>query len=268
MTIPIACAQIACSVFDPGSNLDKADHFIREAAQQGAKLILLPECLTTGYTYDRRLHDFAEPIGGSSTRWLQRRSRQTGCWIGAGIVERGADGIFDTFVLTGPDGEVLSYRKRHPAFFEMLYFGRGREIGIFNTALGRIGVMICWDMVHARLAQGMDGRIDLLLVTSAWPDVSQGNIPLYGMRGWLSRPPRQRPPQLALELNVPVAYCNMRGAFITKVPGLGLTYRCPFAGCSSITDHEGQTVKAIGTEEAVFVADVRVGEERGPKKAA
>ena len=142
--MPIACAQMACTTFDCRSNLEKADQFIDEAVHLGAKLILLPELLTTGYTYDRRLHDFAEPIGGASTRWLQLRSRQTGRWIGAGIVEEADDGIFDTFLLAGPAGEFLSYRKQYLAFFEKLYFHRGRSAGIFDTAIGRLGVMICW----------------------------------------------------------------------------------------------------------------------------
>jgi predicted amidohydrolase len=262
MTMPIACAQMACTPFDRLSNLDKADHLIREAAHLGAKLILLPELLTTGYTYDRRLHDFAEPIGGITTRWLQLRSRQTGRWIGAGMVEQADEGTFDTFLLAGPTGEFLSYRKQYPAFFELLYFHRGRTAGIFDTPIGRIGMMVCWDMVHARLSREMAGRIDLLLVCSAWPNLNQGNIPLYGIRDWFSRQPAQRPQRLAQELNVPVAYCNTVGAFRTRVPGLGLTYRSTFAGSSSIVDGAGKITMAASEQETVLMADVRVGTER------
>ncbi|TMC90467.1 MAG: carbon-nitrogen hydrolase family protein [Chloroflexi bacterium] len=268
MTMPVACAQMACATFDRRSNLAKADHFIQEAAHLGAQLILLPELLTSGYTYDRRLHDFAEPIGGATTRWLQRRSRQTGRWIGAGMVEAADEGIFDTFLLTGPAGECLSYRKLYPAFFEKLYFHRGRTAGIFDTPIGRIGMMICWDMVHARLYREMAGRIDLLLVCSAWPDLNQGNIPLFGIRDWMSRQPAQRPLQLAQKLNVPVAYCNMTGAFTTRVPGLGLTYRSPFAGSSSIADGRGKIAMAAPGKETVLVADVRVGNGEPPRKKA
>src|SRR5262249_16698241 len=127
VTIAIACAQMACTTFDPQANRDKADQFIREASLLGAELILLPECLTTGYTYDRRLHEFAEPADGATTAWLQQHSRQYGHWIGAGIIEEAQGRVFDTFVLAGPDGEVFTYRKQYPAFFENLYFHRGRE---------------------------------------------------------------------------------------------------------------------------------------------
>ncbi len=254
--------------FDPAGNLDKADHAIREAARRGARLIVLPEFLTTGCTYDRRLHDFAEPVGGGTTLWLQRRSRQTGCWIGAGIIEVARDGIFDTVLLTGPAGEVFAYRKQYPAFFEMLYFHRGRSIGLFDTGLGRFGIMICWDMVHARLSREMAGRLDLLLICSAWPAVGPGNIPLYGMTGWLDRQPAHRPRLLAADLGVPVAYCNLTGEFITGVPYLGLTYRSQFAGASSITDGQGTTLVAAGLEETILVANVHMPRDRTGQRAA
>ena len=266
MTLPIACVQMACSSFDPRFNLDKADHFIREASQLGARLILFPEFLTTGCTYDRRLHDFAEPIGGTTTRWMQRRSNRTGSSIGAGIVEKADDGIFDTFLLTGPAGEVQFYRKRYPTIFERFYFHRGDKIGILHTALGRLGVMICWDMVHANLCREMLDQIDLLLICSAWPDVREGNIPLFGIRGWLGRQPEQRPPRLAKKLQVPVAYCNMTGPFVTRVPWLGLTYRSPFTGASSISDGAGNTLTSAGTQETMLLADVHLWQD-GQRKA-
>jgi predicted amidohydrolase len=116
-------------------------------------------------------------------------------------------------------------------------------------------------MVQPRLVRAMAGRIDLLLICSAWPDVSQGNIPLYGVRGWLGRQPVARPQQLAAALGVPVVYCNTVGAFATRVPGLGLTYRSEFAGSSSINDAHGRITAAAGREETVLVGEVRVGRQ-------
>ena len=254
MTIPLACAQMASTPFTVGANLDKADGLVRTAVRQGARVVLLPELFNTGYTYDRRLQDCAEPIGGRTTTWMQRRSRQFGVWIAAAIAEQAGAHVFDTLVLTGPAGEVHTYRKQFPAFFEMLYFRRGEELGVFDTAIGRVGVLICWDMVQTRLRRALKGNIDLLLICSAWPDLRGGNIPLYGVRQWMSTQPSVRPQQLARRLRVPVAYCNMTGHFSTRVPGVGLTYRTAFAGCSSITDG-GRTVM-LAAEEQVLLADV------------
>ena len=78
MILPIACAQIASAPFDPQSNLDKAEQYIREAARQGARLVLLPEFLTTNCAYDRRLHQFAEPL--VSTPELAGVREQVAAW--------------------------------------------------------------------------------------------------------------------------------------------------------------------------------------------
>jgi N-carbamoylputrescine amidase len=268
MTIPIACAQIACVPFDPAANLARAEEHIRAAAKRGARLVLLPEFLTTGFTYEYRLADFAEPVGGSTTCWLQRCSRQLDCWIGAGMIEQADDRMFDTFVLTGPAGEVFFYRKQHPAFFEALHFHRGREHGILETPIGRIGVMICWDMMFRRLARAMVDRVDLLLICSAWPDTRTGNIPLHPLQGWLGRQPSQRPPCVARRVAVPIAYCNATGPFTTRVPYFGLTYRAHLAGSSSILDREGTILAAAGREETVIVAEVAMEPYRPREKAA
>src|SRR5438105_3747448 len=151
MTLSIACAQIASAPFEPQSNFDKAEHFIKEAARQGARLILLPEFLTTNCAYDHRLHKFAEPLDGPTAYWLRRQSRVSGCWIGAGFIEAANDAVYDTFLLAGPMGQLFSYRKQYPAFFELLFFHCGRSLGIFDTPLGRIGTLLCWDMVQPRL---------------------------------------------------------------------------------------------------------------------
>jgi hypothetical protein len=105
------------------------------------------------------------------------------------------------------------------------------------------------------------------LICSAWPAVGPGNIPLYGLRGWLDRQPAQRPRRLAEGLGVPVVYCNLTGAFVTTVPYLGLTYSSRFAGASSITNSQGITMTAAGLQETLLMADVRLG-KHGPRREA
>ena len=259
---------MGCQVFDRDANLQKAANCIEEAARTGAELCLLPEFLPSGCTYHRSIHEFAEPIGGPTTEWMQQASRRFGCWIAGGIIERDGSRTYDTFLMTAPSGQTWSYRKRYPGFFENVRFHRGRSQGIFETELGRIGVMICWDMVHSRLLREMRDQVDLLLICSAWPDVTTGSIPLWGVQNWLSRQPFERPIRLASALKVPVAYCNMAGPFETPLPGLGLTYRCEFAGNSSITDHTGRQIRALSKQEAVLLAEVDIGEKRQSRQAA
>lgn len=256
MHLTLASGQLACRLFDPAANLEAAARLIWQAVQRGAKLILLPEFLPTGCVYDEQLPRFAEPIGGPTTQWLSDWSERTGCWIGCGMIEADGERTFDTFVLTGPNGDVHSYRKRYPAFFENLYFCRGNTAGLFETPLGRIGVMICWDLVHARLVRELAGRIDLLLICAAWPDLTTGSIPLPGLERWFLRQVRKGPPRLARILNVPVVFSNLTGPFVTPVPGLGLTYRADFAGKSAVYDRDGRCLSGLHARPGLAVATV------------
>ena len=120
-----------------------------------------------------------------------------------------------------------------------------------------MGLMICWDMIHTRLVREMRGKVELLLIVSAWPDLTTGSIPLPGIQSWLSKPPRVQPSRLARQLGVPVVYCNMGGRFTTQVPGLGLTYESAMAGRSAILDAEGQPLQlADNSDSCLLLGDV------------
>src|SRR5690606_16163618 len=136
-----------CTNFAVQENLDNAEIAIQKAVHHGAQLVLLPEFFHIGYCYDDQLHSVVEAVGGRTTQWLLKWSRKTGALIGGCIAEEDGCRLYDTFLLATPSGKLHRYRKRHPAFFENLYFARGKDVGIFNTEIGRVGVMICWDMV-------------------------------------------------------------------------------------------------------------------------
>jgi len=259
MQLTVACGQMSSETLNPPANLRIAGELIQEAADCGAKLVLIPEFFTTDCIYDRKLKEFAEPIDGPTTKWMTTQSRRTGCYLGGGVLELSGDKMYNTFVMAAPSGETWSYRKQNPAFFEKFYFHAGRKPGIFNTPLGRIGVLICWDMVHKRMLQQLRGRCDMLLISAAWPDMTTGNYPVLGFQGWMSRQPDSRPPFLARELQVPVMFCNSTGDFSTRVPGLGLTYRSQYAGGTAIYSADGQTLNSLGQEQALVTASIQPG---------
>lgn len=266
MELGVAAVQMEAKPFHVEENLDRAHGLIGTACHQGAELVVLPELFNTGYTYDRRLLDHQEPIGGPTTQWMRRQSVQRGIYLAACLPEQGAFGCHDTLVLTTPCGTTHCYRKRYPAFFEKLYFSAGRGEGIFHTPLGRIGVMICWDMVQPRLLRELAGRIDLLIISSAWPDMTTGNIPVPFFSGWMAKQPALAPSTIAARLKVPVVYANKAGRFRTRVPFVGLDYQAEFAGGSAVIDSEG-VVNGIGhREEGMAVSRLRLARRAsGPR---
>lgn len=257
MNLKLAAVQLACEPFAVDLNLERARIGIERAAHQGAQLILLPELFHVGYQYDRRLIDFGEQIGEQTTQWMRRCSWETNAHIAGCIIERHDHRIFDTFVLSTPTGELFTYRKRYPAFFEKLYFSRGRAEGVFHTSIGRIGVMVCWDMVQPRLANELADRIDILLVSAAWPNLLTGNLAIPGFQSWMATQVSRRPFHLAQKLGVPTVFSNMTGSFQTPIPGFGIQYRSQFAGGSLIADESGFVMESLSSEVGTIVASVR-----------
>jgi N-carbamoylputrescine amidase len=163
---------------DPETNLRTALSGVREAASAGARLVCLPELFRTLYIAQREDHalfDLAEPVPGPSTAALAAVARETGVVIVASLFERRAAGLYhNTAAVIDGDGSVAGlYRKMHipddPAYYEKFYFTPG-DLGFraFDTRVGRIGTLICWDQWYpegARLT-ALEGAGVLLYPTA------------------------------------------------------------------------------------------------------
>jgi predicted amidohydrolase len=136
---------------DKIGNLAKIDRFSGEAARAGARLLLAPECSITGYWWLRNLpHDdfaaLAEAVpDGPSTTALIEMSRRHGISIGAGFIEKGADGKFyKPYVVAMEDGRIAVHRKLHAFVHPSLTCGDSYTV--FELPGGvKAGILICYD---------------------------------------------------------------------------------------------------------------------------
>lgn len=132
-----------------------ADLVDRAAAGTGADLLVLPESATTGFTPGvgpDRLWDLVSAVPGPLTEPVQRVAARRRVHVVLGTYERGPERgtVYNAAVLIGPDGAVLgTYRKTHPFCTETRARGGwvtpGDEAVVVDTALGRIGLVICFD---------------------------------------------------------------------------------------------------------------------------
>jgi predicted amidohydrolase len=169
-----------------------------EAATRPTDLVVFPEMATTGYlpeTYDEEFHHHlrarSEPVPGPTTERLGAAARDAGAYVAFGMSERGRDGeLHNSVVLVGPDGEVAaSHRKVHLFRSEEAYFRPGTSFDVHDTALGRIGLSVCYDskFPEAARTQALQGA-DLLLAIFAYspdPDVPLDILEQRaGIRAW------------------------------------------------------------------------------------
>jgi N-carbamoylputrescine amidase len=147
----------------PARNMEKAIDGVREAAGLGAKLIVLPELFRSRYfcqSEDAALFALAEPVPGPSTESLGALARELEVTIVASLFERRAAGVYHNTaaVLDGDAGFVGKYRKMHipddPRYYEKFYFTPGDlGFGAFDTAVARVGVLVCWDQWYPEAAR-------------------------------------------------------------------------------------------------------------------
>ena len=151
-----ACVQIAIAPNDVGANIKKGIMWLEKAvSEHEAELVVFPETVTTGYETNltpEELWDLVDEAPGRITHDIQAAAKNLGVHVvwptyrRAG--ERGA--VYNSAILIGPDGEIIGiYDKTHPAPWERTDGGGWVKVGtradVFETALGTIGMIICYD---------------------------------------------------------------------------------------------------------------------------
>jgi beta-ureidopropionase len=141
---------------DKESMIERNEAYARSAAEQGAKVMCFQELFYGPYfcqVQENEHFDYAEPIpDGPTTTRMQTLARETGMVLVVPIFEKEDDGVFyNTAAVIDADGTYLGkYRKQHiphvKGFWEKFYFRPGNGgYPVFDTAVGRIGVYICYD---------------------------------------------------------------------------------------------------------------------------
>lgn len=133
--------------------------WVAEAARLRADLVVLPETITAtgnGLSY----FDASEPVPGPSTDFFSTLARQHRLHLVAGLVERDPPAIYNVAVLLGPDGRLIGkYRKVALPRTEIeAGITPGHDYPVFDTSLGRIGMMVCYDGFFPEVARQLSAR--------------------------------------------------------------------------------------------------------------
>ena len=164
--IKVAVAQAAPVVFNRKRTLEKVHALARDAAHEGAQLVLFPEAFVSGYPRGmdfgavvgsrseqgredfRRYWESSVDVPGPAVDELGRAARNNRIFLVIGVVEREGGTLYCTVLFFAPDGSFLGkHRKIMPTGSERLVwgFGDGSTLPVFETSLGKLGAVICWE---------------------------------------------------------------------------------------------------------------------------
>jgi predicted amidohydrolase len=225
-TVHVAAIQFISEFAKPAENRKALEPLIREAARNGAKIIVLPETAITSYMS----HDIAttwqvgkrplsaglqgispkaaaETVPGESTQAFAALAKELGIYLTVPVVEYDAkqDKYFNTLVLADPEGRIaLHYRKLNPwPWAERGWASKGdRGHQFIDTPYGRLGLLVCFD-INFEPPKLLANKVDHLLYAIAWvenadstwfarelPDIAkQANVNIIGANWSLSKKP-------------------------------------------------------------------------------
>ena len=182
----LAMIQMDVKGGDQQGNLLRAADRIREAAQNGARLALLPEAMDFGWCHTSAI-EHAGPIpGGSSFEALSKAAHDNNIFVCAGIIERDDDHLYNSAVIIDPTGKLLiKHRKLNELDFAHDLYDQGDRLNVAHTELGTLGLLICADANADGLALSKSlcyMGADIIISPCAWavpPDYNNETDP-YG----------------------------------------------------------------------------------------
>ncbi len=256
--VAAACVEVQR---DTQANLDMICATIADAARRGVRLVVFPECAVQGYPlrlgepdldeYEHQIRA-AETVPGAATARIAAAAAEHDLQVVVGLTERSdapgeASRLYNTSVLIDGSGVLASYRKVHTGGVEKCLWNRGGEWVVADSVAGRIGLLICYDLVFPESTRSLSLKgAEILTMSTAWGNTVEPTF----TRGY-DLFTRCR----ALENQVFLISANLTGG-----KGLG------FYGHSRIVDPRGQVV-AESEGPGLAIADIDIERDLGEARA-
>lgn len=244
-TVMVGVGQIGSDLGNVDGNLRRCVETLEQAAKRGISLLVLPECVLSGYLFDdlESARSAAVRLSGPEITELADHCVRLGMYCVVGFLENDDDAVYNAAVLLGPEGPIGSYRKSHLPYLGVDRFttrGNTTRMPVFDTAIGRIGIAICYDIRFPESARALAlSGADIIAQPSVWPLQSR----------------------LLAEHFTVVRACENR-VFLLVANRWDLEQNVRFLGKSQIVSPSGEVLARAGTNEALLSAVVDVDAAR------
>lgn len=245
----LAVVQIRTEL-DKVLTMEKAERMIKEAAENGANVVVLPEMYNCPYSGEY-FKPFANRENGESIEAMSRWSKENGIiLVGGTIPEREGDKLYNTCFVFDKEGRIIAkHRKAHlfdvdieggVRFKESNSFAAGNEITVFDTEYGKMGVIVCFDIRFPELVRTMAKRGAELILCPA-----QFNM-TTGPRHW----------ELTIRARAMDNEIYFVGASAARFEGFA--YEC--WGHSTVADPFGMVEASCDEKEQILYCDIDLNE--------
>ena len=238
----VAAVQYEPSQFKKDYNISSLIKLCEEAAKNGAKLIVTPEMGTTGYCFlDREeISSLVESIPGPTTEKFCEITKKFNCFIVIGLpeVDEETQLYYNAAVLIGPRGIIGKHRKSHSYIAEPKWSAPGQDHLVFDTEIGKIGILICMDIHFIETARLVAlQKADIIIHISNW--LGERTPGPY----WISR-----------------AFEN--GCYLIEGNRWGLERTVQFSGGSCVINPDGSIASVIDKGDGVAYANIDISWSR------
>ena len=182
----VAAIQMHSPMGQLKENREKLIYYTREAAKQGAKIIVTPECALQGYCYppnwtvwvpgdaakddERSLNGIAESVPGPATERFGQLAKELKIYFCLGMIEKDGDNFYNSQVLFDPKGDIVAHHRKKNLWTpgDSSWATKGeKQDQVVDSPYGKLGLMICFD-VHM-MPQRLDKKgADIILYSVGW----------------------------------------------------------------------------------------------------
>lgn len=236
----LACVQTDIRFSDVAGNLRRALEWIEQAGKSGADLVVMPECMLSGYAYESREQAMPHAISVSDSAFeqLSQKAAEWNLHVTLGFLESDGDRLFNASALVGPGGVVGHYRKVHlPHLGIDRFVDRGdfpyqvHEATNRDGEKFRVGLAICYDCSFPEPMRvlALEGA-DVIALGTNWPNGAAHTANVV-------------PPARSMENHLYFVAANR----------VGLENGFGFCGCSSICGPDGVVLAKSGSDDEIML---------------